>query len=91
MKQMAAADLPSNESHATANISLLARLQKLSPATLTTITLCHKNLVSFSYVQGRGVLQPLVARMSITTTKYRKMIFTEKCDQPNFFWSFFHM
>ncbi len=32
--QMAAADLLPNESHATANVSLLARLQKLSTVTL---------------------------------------------------------
>ncbi len=47
--QMAAAELLPNESHASANVSALAHLQKLSTATLkrnkTTITSEHKKYV----------------------------------------------
>ncbi len=45
--QTAAADLLPNESHATANVSLLACLQKLSTATLKIHNLLMCNYVSF--------------------------------------------
>ncbi len=47
--QTAAADLLPNESHATANISLLACLQKLSTATLNS-KFNHCPLIHFLYI-----------------------------------------
>ncbi len=47
--QMAAADLLPNKSHATVNIDLLARLQKLSTATLKGLVQDTKSLLHTVY------------------------------------------